>query len=125
MKTFVAVIVFGLITIAVIVIIVINVLYHNVKRMRGNVEDYLYRRDKRNDQKERHPFGDDYFKSSRNPGSKGRRNNGGSRERGEYTEQKSARRTTTSGGVTIIDERPEDKKIFEKGDDEYVEYEEV
>jgi len=123
MKTFVAVIVFGLIAIAVVVIIVINVMYHNMKRMRENVEDYFYRRDRRNDQKERHPFGEDYFKSSRKPGTKGRSN--GSRSKGDYTEQKTARRTTTSGGVTIIDERPEDKKIFEKGNDEYVEFEEV
>ena len=56
----------------------------------------------------------------------GRRTGGaGSRSAEGFTEQKTARRTTTSGGVTIIDQRDEDKKIFEKGDDEYVEFEEV
>ena len=39
---------------------------------------------------------------------------------------KTTRRTTTSGGVTIVDDRSDgEKKIFEKGDDEYVEFEEV
>ena len=43
-------------------------------------------------------------------------------------EKKTARRTTTSSGVTIIDERAEQKaerKIFDSGEGEYVEYEEV
>jgi hypothetical protein len=123
MKTIVAFIVFGLIAIAVIVMIVINVMYRNVKRMREDVEDYFYRRDRRQEQKDRNPFGEDYFKSSRKPGAQG----AGSKSRGANAsgQQKTARRTTTSGGVTIIDQRQEDKKIFDKTDDEYVEFEEV
>lgn len=133
MQVILGIIVFGLIAIAVIVILVINFMYRNVKRLREDAEDFLYRRGKRNEQKERNPFGEDYFKSSRKPGAQGAKSRGSrtssssssSSFESESTEQKTARRTTTSGGVTIIDERPEDKKIFDKGDDEYVEFEEV
>lgn len=127
MQVILGIIVFGLIAIAIIVMIVINFMYRNVKRLREDAEDFLYRRGKRNEQKERNPFGEDYFKSSRKPGSQGAKSRGSrnSSSESESTEQKTARRTTTSGGVTIIDERPEDKKIFDKADDEYVEFEEV
>ena len=124
MQVILGIIVFGLIAIAIIVMIVINVMYRNVKRLREDAEDFLYRRGKRQEQKERNPFGEDYFKSSRKPGPQGKSSNG-SRGSSDSTERKTARRTTTSGGVTIIDQREEDKKIFEKGDDEYVEFEEV
>ena len=123
MKTFVAFIVFGFIAVAIIAIIVINVLYRNMKRMREDVEDFMYRRGRRNEQKDRNPFGEDYFKSSRKPGSQS--TGKGRADDSAEPKYKTTRRTTTSGGVTIIDERPEDKKIFEKGDDEYVEFEEV
>jgi len=119
MKTFVAFIVFGFIALAVIAIIVINVLYRNMKRMRENVEDYMYRQEA----KERNPFGEDYFKSSRKPGSQSAGKGSANAQGGP--QYKTTRRTTTSGGVTIVDERPDEKKIFEKGDDEYVEFEEV
>ena len=122
MKTIVAFIVFGLIAIAIIVMIVINVMYRNLKRMREDVEDFMYRRGRRQEQKERNPFGEDYFKSSRSADGKGA---GKSRSDNANGQQKTARRTTTSGGVTIIDQRQEDKKIFDKTDDEYVEFEEV
>ena len=127
MQVILYIIVFGLIAIAIIVMIVINFMYRNVKRLREDAEDFLYRRGKRNEQKERNPFGEDYFKSSRKPGSQGAKSRGSrsSSSDSESTERKTARRTTTSGGVTIIDERPEDKKIFDKADDEYVEFEEV
>lgn len=131
MQVILGIIVFGLIAIAIIVILVINFMYRNVKRLREDAEDFLYRRGKRNEQKERNPFGEDYFKSSRKPGAQGAKSRGSrtssssSSFESESTEQKTARRTTTSGGVTIIDERPEDKKIFDKADDEYVEFEEV
>jgi hypothetical protein len=127
MQVILGIIVFGLIAIAIIVMIVINFMYRNVKRLREDAEDFLYRRGKRNEQKERNPFGEDYFKSSRKPGSQGAKSRGSrsSSSDSESTERKTARRTTTSGGVTIIDERPEDKKIFDKADDEYVEFEEV
>ena len=127
MQVILGIIVFGLIAIAIIVMIVINFMYRNVKRLREDAEDFIYRRGKRNEQKERNPFGEDYFKSSRKPGSQGAKSRGSrnSSSDSESTERKTARRTTTSGGVTIIDERPEDKKIFDKADYEYVEFEEV
>ena len=126
MQVILGIIVFGLIAIAIIVMIVINVMYRNVKRLREDAEDFLYRRGKRQEQKDRNPFGEDYFKSSRKPGAQGSTNRtGGASGFSDSTKQKTARRTTTSGGVTIIDERQEDKKIFEKGDDEYVEFEEI
>lgn len=129
MQLILGIIVFALIAIAIIVMIVINFMYRNVKRLREDAEDFLYRQGKRRDQKDRSPFGDDYFKSSRKPGSQGAGWSGDSRassSSSESAERKTARRTTTSGGVTIIDQRQEEeKKIFEKGDDEYVEFEEV
>ena len=129
MQVILGIIVFGLIAIAIIVMIVINFMYRNVKRLREDAEDFLYRQGKRREQKDRNPFGEDYFKSSRKPGAQGAQQRGGSRSSSsadsEQTERKTAHRTTTSGGVTIIDERQEDKKIFDKGDDEYVEFEEV
>ena len=132
MKTFVAFIVFGFIALAVIAIIVINVLYRNMKRMRENVEDYMYRRGRRQEQKDRNPFGEDYFKSAKTGKTTTRttyRDKQGNVHVETYVDgervNKTTRRTTTSGGVTIVDERPDEKKIFEKGDDEYVEFEEV
>ena len=132
MKTIVAFIVFGLIAIAIIVMIVINVMYRNLKRMREDVEDFMYRRGRRQEQKDRNPFGEDYFKSAKTGKTTTRttyRDKQGNVHVETYVDgervNKTTRRTTTSGGVTIIDERPEDKKIFEKGDDEYVEFEEV
>ena len=129
MQVILGIIVFGLIAIAIIVMIVINFMYRNVKRLREDAEDFLYRQGKRREQKDRNPFGDDYFKSSRKPGAQGTKQKSGSRSSSsdsESTDRKTARRTTTSGGVTIIDERhDEDKKIFDKADDEYVEFEEV
>ena len=131
MQVILGIIVFGLIAIAIIVMIVINFTYRNVKRLREDAEDFLYRKEKRREQKDRNPFGDDYFKSSRKPGAQsGNKQKAGSRTTTSSSdsaqeERKTARRTTTSGGYTIIDHRDEDKKIFDKGDDEYVEFEEV
>ena len=123
MQFILGIIVFGLIAVAIIVMVVINFMYRNVKRMREDAEDFLYHREKRREQKDRNPFGDDYFKSSRKPGAQGAC---GGRSASGSAEQKTARRTTTSGGVTIIDHRQEEeKKIFDKADDEYVEFEEV
>ena len=132
MKTFVALIVFGFIAVAVIAIIVINVLYRNMKRMREDVEDFVYRRGRRQEQKDRNPFGEDYFKSAKTGKTTTRttyRDKQGNVHVETYVDgervNKTTRRTTTSGGVTIIDQRQEDKKIFDKTDDEYVEFEEV
>ena len=134
MKTFVALIVFGFIAVAVIAIIVINVLYRNMKRVREDVEDFMYRRGRRQEQKDRNPFGEDYFKSAKT-GKTTTRTTYRDKQGNVHVEtvyvngekvNKTTRRTTTSGGVTIVDDRVAgEKKIFEKGDDEYVEFEEV
>ena len=135
MKTFVAFIVFGFIALAVIAIIVINVLYRNMKRMREDVEDFVFRRGRRYEAKDRNPFGEDYFKSAKSSGNRTTRTTYRDKQGNVHVEtvyvngekvNKTTRRTTTSGGVTIVDDRVAgEKKIFEKGDDEYVEFEEV
>ena len=149
-KFIIGAIIFGLIAIAIIVMLVINFTYRSVKKLRQEVEDNYYRNQKQKEQKEKNPFGDDYFKSSKG----GRRQ---SRTQAQYEQREQpkreknpfgddyfkgaqqeqpkqqaekkdiARKTTTSSGVTIIDDRDtEDKrKIFDHSDGEYVEFEEV
>ena len=127
MQIFFAIIIFGLILLAIIVMIVINFMYKNVRKLREEAEDRYYRSMKRKEQKEKNPFGEDYFKSSTK-----KQNN--RRQQSQYSsdqtrtsqEETTARRTTTDDGVTIIDDRGEDKqKIFTHDDGEYVEFEEV
>lgn len=137
-----AYIIFGLIAITVIVMLVINFMYHNVKKLREAAEDRYYRNLKRKEQKEKNPFGDDYFKSSKKQQTKhaqqqyvqsAKTRKSGHTESAEASgqakpsqEETTARKTTTSDGVTIIDDRAEDKKkIFDNADGEYVEFEEV
>ena len=127
MQIFFAIIIFGLILLAIIVMVVINFMYRNVRKLREEAEDRYYRNLKRKEQKEKNPFGEDYFKSSTK-----KQNN--RRQQSQYSssqtrtsqEETTARRTTTDDGVTIIDDRGEDKqKIFNHDDGEYVEFEEV
>ena len=127
MQIFFGIIIFGLILLAIIVMVVINFMYRNVRKLREEAEDRYYRNLKRKEQKEKNPFGEDYFKSSTK-----KQNN--RRQQSQYSssqtrtsqEETTARRTTTDGGVTIIDDRGEDKqKIFNHDDGEYVEFEEV
>lgn len=134
MQTIIAAIVFGLILIAVIVMIVIYLAYKGVRKIKQEAEDNYYRSQKRKEQKEKNPFGDDYFKSA---SSKKQRAQSQYQPRQEPFQEKvrqdqpkedAARSTTTtSSGVTIIDDRGSDekRKIFERSDDEYVEFEEV
>ena len=144
-KLIIGAIIFGLIAIAIIVMVVINFTYRGVKKIRQEMEDNYYRNQKQKEQKEKNPFDDDYFKSSKG----GRRQ---SRTQAQYEQREqtkrdknpfgddyfkskqqeqpqdkkdTARKTTTSSGVTIIDDRESDKKIFTKDDGEYVEFEEV
>ena len=127
-KFIIGAIIFGLIAIAIIVMLVINFTYRSVKKLRQEVEDNYYRNQKQKEQKEKNPFGDDYFK-----GSKGGRPK--SRTQAQYEEREqpkqqaekkdTARKTTTSSGVTIIDDRDQERKIFDHSDGEYVEFEEV
>jgi ABC-type anion transport system duplicated permease subunit len=146
-----AAIIFGLIAIAIIVMVVINFTYKSVKKLREEVEDNYYRNQKMKEQKEKYSFNNDYFKSS-----KGGRRQSRTQAQYEQREQASrdknpfgddyfksvrqeqpraqqaekentARRTATSSGVTIIDGRDQEekRKIFDHSDGEYVEFEEV
>ena len=146
-KFVIGAIIFGLIAIAIIVMLVINFTYRGVRKLRQEVEDNYYRNQKQKEQKEKNPFGDDYFKSSKG----GRRQ---SRTQAQYEQREqpkrenpfgddyfkgaqqeqpkqqaekkdTARKTTTSSGVTIIDDRDQERKIFDHSDGEYVDFEEV
>ena len=146
-KFIIGAIVFGLIAIAVIVMLVINFTYRSVKKLRQEAEDNYYRNQKQKEQKERNPFSDDYFKGSKGGRPKSRtqaqyeqreqprRENpfgddyfkGAQQEQSNQQAEKkdTARKTTTSSGVTIIDDRDKERKIFDHSDGEYVEFEEV
>lgn len=133
MQTIIAAIVFGLILIAVIVMIVIYLAYKGVRKIKQEAEDNYYRSQKRKEQKEKNPFGDDYFKSASSKKQRAQSQYQARQEpfqekvRQEQPKEDTARSTTTSSGVTIIDDRGSDekRKIFERSDDEYVEFEEV
>ena len=134
MQTIIAVIVFGLILISVIVMIVIYLAYKGVRKIKQEAEDNYYRSQKRKEQKEKNPFGDDYFKSASSKKQRAQSQYQPRQEpfqekvRQEQPKEDAARSTTTtSSGVTIIDDRGSDekRKIFERSDDEYVEFEEV
>ena len=134
MQTIIAAIVFGLILIAVIVMIVIYLAYKGIRKIKQEAEDNYYRSQKRKEQKEKNPFGDDYFKSASSKKQRAKSQYQPRQEpfqekvRQEQPKEDTARSTTTtSSGVTIIDDRGSDekRKIFERSDDEYVEFEEV
>ena len=116
-KFIIGAIIFGLIAIAIIVMLVINFTYRSVKKLRQEVEDNYYRNqqyEQREQPKRENPFGDDYFKGAQQEQPK------------QQAEKKdTARKTTTSSGVTIIDDRDQERKIFDHSDGEYVEFEEV
>ena len=64
MKIIIGAIVFGLVIISIIVMLVINFTYRSIKKRREEMEDDYYQHLKEKEQKEKHPFGKDYFKSS-------------------------------------------------------------
>ena len=134
MQTIIAAIVFGLILITAIIMIVIYLSYKGVRKIKQEAEDNYYRSQKRKEQKEKNPFGDDYFKSASSKKQRAQSQYQPRQEpfqekvRQEQPKEDTARSTTTtSSGVTIIDDRGSDekRKIFERSDDEYVEFEEV
>ena len=143
MQTIIAAIVFGLILITAIIMIVIYLSYKGVRKIKQEAEENYYRNQKRKEQKEKNPFGEDYFKSASSKKQqvksqyqprqatsqeKVRQEPFQEKVRQEQPKEDTARSTTTtSSGVTIIDDRGSDekRKIFERSDDEYVEFEEV
>ena len=117
-------IIFGLIALAIIILVVINFSYKSFRQLRKAAEDQWELNQKRKEQKEKNPFGDDYFKSSDSSSHQTHQTHQ-THQAHQQSEKKTARRTTTSSGVTIIDEREDDNKIFTHDDGEYVEFEEV
>ena len=133
MQTIIAAIVFGLIVITAFVMIVIYLSYKGIRKLKQEAEENYYRNQKRKEQKEKYPFGEDYFKSASSRKQQARSQYQTRQEtyqenvRQEQPKEDTARSKTTSSGVTIIDDRSSDekRKIFDRSDDEYVEFEEV
>ena len=63
-KFIVGLIIFGLIALAIIILIVINFSYKSFRQLRRAAEDQWELNQKRKEQKEKNPFGNDYFKSA-------------------------------------------------------------
>ena len=124
MEIIIGAVVFGLIIIAIIVMVIINFTYRGVKKMREQIEDDHYQHLKQKEQKEKHPFGKDYFKSAapKKQQPKARPANKKQEEKPKPQEQ-----PRQQGNVTIIDDRQtgDKRKIFDDKDGEYVEFEEV
>ena len=119
-RIIIGLIIFGLIALAIIILVVINFSYKSLRQLRKAAEDQFELNQKRKEQKEKNPFGDDYFKSADTGSRKDYRT-----QQTQQSQKTTTRKTTTSGGVTIIDDREPDKKIFTHDDGEYVEFEEV
>ena len=127
LKGIIGFILFILIAIAIVVAVIIRFMYKGVRNLKEiqeeiintggkkmNRQEYIRYQQKERD---RHPFDEDYFKSS---------NSGKKKEKKQSGKQTTTRRTTTDSGVTIIDGREtEEKKIFKHDDGKYVEFEEV
>ena len=129
MEIIIGAVVFGLIIIAVIVMVIINFSYRGVKKMREQIEDDHYQHLKQKEQKEKHPFGKDYFKSAA-PKKQQPKQQEQPRQQtaGPKYQKETARKTvTTDGKVTIFDDRKKSdkRKIFDDHEGEYVEFEEV
>jgi len=85
-------------------------------------EEYFRRTSKKNyrQEEEKPKFDKDYFKSKEEAKEQPKQQ--------PKPEQPEKKRTTTTEGVTIIDQREEshtDRKIFDKDEGEYVEFEEI
>jgi predicted Holliday junction resolvase-like endonuclease len=127
MKIIIGAIVFGLIIIAIIIMVVINFTYRGIKKLREQAEDDYYRHQKEMEQKEKHPFGKDYFKSA---APKKQQTTTRPNKPKEDLKKETARSTKTTdrkSNVTIIDDREASnkRKIFDDKDGEYVEFEEI
>ncbi len=124
MEIIIGAIVFGLIIIAIIVMVVINFTYRGVKKMREQIEDDRYHHMKEKEHKEKHPFGKDYFKSA---GPKKQQTTARPANKSQEEKPKPQEQPRQQGNVTIIDDRQsgDKRKIFDDKDGEYVEFEEV
>ena len=126
MEIIIGAIVFGLIIIAIIVMVVINFTYRGVKKMREQIEDDRYHHMKEKEHKEKHPFGKDYFKSASPKKPQTARPNK-PKVNIKIHIARSTKTTGSTNNVTIIDDREASgkRKIFDDKDGEYVEFEEV
>jgi len=123
MEIIIGAIVFGLIIIAIIVMVVINFTYRSVKKMREQMDDDRYHQMKEKEHKEKHPFGKDYFKSAAPKKQQAPR----PANKQQEEKPKPQEQPRQQGNVTIIDDRQtgDKRKIFDDKDGEYVEFEEV
>ena len=121
-----------LLFIVIFVVLVLAILFHKTLRnfraileqqslaraqRKAEQEEEYFRRTSQKYYKaeERPQFDKDYFKGTESDEPKQKQ-----------PKQKTARRTTTSSGVTIIDHRDEaDRKIFDEGEGDYVDFVEV
>ena len=126
MKIIIGAIVFGLIIIAIIVMVVINFSYRSVKKLREQAVDDYYRKEKEKEQKEKHPFGKDYFKSAA-PKKQQTAKPKEEKPRQQKAQQPRQQPAAEPDNVSIIDDRKagDKRKIFDDQDGEYVEFEEV
>ena len=127
MKLIIGALVFGLILISIIVMLVINFTYRGIKKLREQAEDDYYRREKEKEQKEKHPFGKDYFKSASPKKQQTTRASRPMEDIKKDTARSTKKTTGRNGNVTIIDDREasDKRKIFNDKDGEYVEFEEI
>jgi len=127
MKLIIGAFVFGLILISIIVMLVINFTYRGIKKLREQAEDDYYRREKEKEQKEKHPFGKDYFKSASPKKQQTTRASRPMEDIKKDTARSTKKTTGRNGNVTIIDDREasDKRKIFNDKDGEYVEFEEI
>lgn len=126
LKGLASIVLFIIIFIIIIALVILRFIYKGYRNIKEVQEEIINSGGKRysrqeyirhqREQRDKNPFGDDYFKSSDS-----------SKKEQKEEKQKTTRRTTTSSGVTIIDDREaeEKKKIFDNTDGEYVEFEEV
>ena len=139
MHFFLAVIAFLLVFLAVVVLVLLHYVRKGIikfkKAVTGDYDDeetFKRMADKHYRGKNDPNFDKDYFRSAGSSRSGGSSQGSGSSQsggfgRGGENQEQAKRTTTTSDGVTIIDERPDDerRKIFNDGEGEYVDYQEV
>ena len=90
-RIIIGLIIFGLIALAIIILVVINFSYKSLRQLRKAAEDQFELNQKRKEQKEKNPFGDDYFKSA----------DTGSRKDYRTQQTQQSQKTTTRKTTTI------------------------
>ena len=148
LKGIVGILLFGLAFVIAIAMVIVYFVYKGYRNLRDVQDDIINNTGKRfsrqeyiryqRENRDKNPFGDDYFKSANtssnntSSGDNSKKSSGGfgfrrKEQPKSQQNENTTRRTTTSSGVTIIDSRDADekRKIFDRNDGEYVEFEEV